>query len=238
MVDKRSPMPIARRQMHRKLVVLVQVWGDTFFHFVNEGLHRLMQVYDLIMADSETEILTFLNSDGESKLAFTRQFFELLGIDPSRLVQYRRGFEYFADVLIVPSAIPCGRAPPTLTARLHTHFASAIQRIAAGAAAAAAASATTTAPNPHQAVPISEYILFVNRQQGAQRHISNFDSVLAAVKHAFPTQHFVPFLGETTSVQQSIDLFRRAKIIIAPHGMSLPRQFNGRLRFAFDTPRC
>ena len=218
MVDKRSAASPSRREMHRKLVVLVQVWGDSFFHFVNEGLHRLMQVYDLLLADPEIEVLTFTGPP------FIRQFFELLGIDSHRLVQHRRGFEYYADVLIVPAAIPCGRAAPKLTHVLRTrvseimlqhqqqqHLAKAKEPSVLGSMPTTTyAAATMSADKPH--------ILMVNRIKGAQRHIVNFESLVAELQRRFPDETFVPFLGEELSVRQSISLFQGAKIIVAPHG--------------------
>ena len=51
--------------------------------------------------------------------------------------------------------------------------------------------------------------------------VSNEDQLLAALGASFPTDKLVVFDGYSSSVPESIELFRRAKVVVGMHGAGL-----------------
>eukprot|EP00798_Chlamydomonas_sp_ICE-L_P021392 gene21392-28347_t len=75
------------------------------------------------------------------------------------------------------------------------------------------------------AEPLPEHernvIIYCSRYKTADRMVSNEAEIIASLKGAYPDEKVVVFTGSDHSVTSTIELFRRAKVVVGMHGAGL-----------------
>ncbi len=65
-----------------------------------------------------------------------------------------------------------------------------------------------------------DLVIYCSRQGAADRQVGNEQSLVAAMRAAYPGQEVVVFTG-SEGVEQTVQLFRRAKAVFGMHGAGL-----------------
>jgi hypothetical protein len=92
-------------------IVVQQIWGDTFYHWIIECLTRLAAFPPRILRDAGVGVLVPALNE------WTLFTLQLLGIPPARLRPLSHSTYYFARDVYLPAAGVCGLGPPTLLLR-------------------------------------------------------------------------------------------------------------------------
>ncbi|QDZ19175.1 hypothetical protein HOP50_02g16890 [Chloropicon primus] len=132
---------------------------------------------------------------GES---YEQKFLDVLGIPQEMVVKYDPLKVYTADVLYFPTPVP--RITPAREALELTR-----EELGAG-----------------EALPESErdLIIYCTRKQASTRSVSNEQELLSSLEAAFPDEKVVVY-DNIDDVATLVDLFKRAKVIMGPHGAGL-----------------
>eukprot|EP00903_Cladosiphon_okamuranus_P010588 g10012.t1 len=196
----RTDLPtIAKR--YEKVVVMASHWGDEYYHFVTEGLPRIMPVLDLLLEQPDVEIALHGDSDHDRQREYTYQFLELLGMGRDRITFIEK-IPIFAKLAVVPEPIPCGRTNAALISALRTALLQGMYPATGG-----------VPPAP----PRPTIVLIVRREK---RGLRNSDEVREALEQSFSDFDVVEFVGNGTTLSQ-LQIFATASIIVAPHGAGL-----------------
>eukprot|EP00824_Muranothrix_gubernata_P007384 TRINITY_DN19451_c0_g1_i2.p1 TRINITY_DN19451_c0_g1~~TRINITY_DN19451_c0_g1_i2.p1 ORF type:complete len:496 (-),score=79.48 TRINITY_DN19451_c0_g1_i2:79-1515(-) len=91
--------PVSR---HKKLVTVVQKWGNIGIHMFFETLPRIARAGVLLQKDPDLQLLTFTNR-------FLITLMERMGIDESRIVPFHASWVFYAEELYIVSPTVCGR---------------------------------------------------------------------------------------------------------------------------------
>jgi len=102
-----NPPPVREPvvESYSKLASIVQERGG-YWHFTMETLPRLALVRDLLDRDPEIRLLVDIDFGGSTSAPWARQYLDLLGIDPARIVPYDPTRVYRARELYLPSLVP------------------------------------------------------------------------------------------------------------------------------------
>ena len=123
------------------------------------------------------------------------KYLSLLGINNSRLIEAQ---SIHADILYMPAGSPCGRSPLFITQVL--------------------ANIVATLPD-HPPSTIRDTVVLIKRTKS--RWFTQHDAILRMLrKHSAQVNLSVEVFGDNPlpSLNRTIDMFRRAEIVVAPHG--------------------
>lgn len=178
-------------ERYPELASLIQRYGWQYWHFVAETLPRAALLVPLLGPD--TKVLVW-GSPWEAG------FFARLGISADRLVTYEPSKVYCAGTLLFPTPTP--RITPPREAL-------ALTRTALGA-------------EPPLPAEERDLIVWCSRADQEVRRVMNERPILSALKAAFPNETIITFeSSEGLSVSQTVNIFRRAKLVLGPHGAGL-----------------
>ncbi|CEM11192.1 unnamed protein product [Vitrella brassicaformis CCMP3155] len=180
-------------QLSGSVVLLVAMWGDNYFHFLIENFMRLALVYDLLREDTSSRVLSHTN------LKWSWRFFELLGIDSSRVIPYDKPC-FFVERLIVPSATKCGHSRAPAVRLIRNLLIANIEK---------------TLKLPMKTKP---HILIQVRRKS--RALSNLRALSARLRRSFPHVK-VEYFRPKDSFEQAMRKHMQADVVIAPHGAGL-----------------
>lgn len=196
---------VARWASGKKVVSLVQRFHHVFYHFLLEGLPRLLQVLDLVLADREWQVLVDLSGG-----PFVRDYVvDVLGLWEAQILPYERGVSICAELLLVPAPLPCGHAPRALILALR-------QTLLNHTLPALADPLLLPLPLP-SALPV----MTVLRRPGA-RAVRNHAALVAGLRATFDgTYAVVELETEAMRTDAQVAAFRRTTVLVAPHGSGL-----------------
>lgn len=170
---------------------IAQYWGEGFYHFAIENLPRISPYLSFL--HEHQNIKVHVQLDGNP--AFTSDFLERLGISRDRLVHGSVG----AKILYIPSGTPCGQ--PNIFA---TYLLSLYLRKTAP---------TTEGKNSIILIRRSKKRFFLKHKQIYQ--------LLSKVADIFGLRLDVFGDSPLPSLEETMDLFSRATVVVAPHGAGL-----------------
>ena len=129
---------------------------------------------------------------------YEQKFLDVLGISAESVVKYDPLKVYTADVLYFPTPTP--RITPARESLLATR-----QELGAG-----------------EALPEAErdLIVYCTRAHASTRKVANEEELLSKLEAAFPNEEVVVY-DNIDDVSELVDLFKRAKVIMGPHGAGL-----------------
>ena len=196
-----------------------------YYHSVVEILPRIIA---LLEVDPSIKILT-------SGTEFERSYLNLLGVTDDQIVPFDPTVRYYAKELLYPTptsriapgrvmlmielsfpfrffscpVLSCRLTPPDLVLCLLPASAKELiekTRVALGV----------------QDLPEEErdLIIFASRENDLVRKVENEDEIIAALQATFPEEKIVKFDG-TKDARANIELFKRAKAVVGPHGAGL-----------------
>jgi hypothetical protein len=84
---------------HGSVVTISQVYGNTFYHFLAEGLSRAMPLLEMILDDKNIRVHTYRKG-----AKFVTEAMMLIGVPKERLIQGNG----CANVLYIPEPVGCG----------------------------------------------------------------------------------------------------------------------------------
>ena len=203
--NAKPPMPIATSsQKHYKLLATtIQKYGHMYFHFMLETLQKFVMLKPHMDAHPEMKILSWGS-------AWESAFLKKLGIDESRVVKYEPYVEngsdipgvvdYSADALLMPT--PSMRITPSREGLQLTRKALGVK-----------------------AAPVDQrnLVIYATRKAETSRRVGNEAEVLAALERAVEGTKYevVVFEGMADNLDETIELFSHAAVIVGPHGAGL-----------------
>lgn len=185
-------------EKHKKLACVYNK-SSTYFHFVAQVLPRIIFLKELLDIDPKLRVL------------FSSQFFDfiyeyltLLRIDHNRILKSDKNKIYKSDLLYLPTPIRFLNKDALNITR--NTFLEIINK------------------NNQNLFKEKDLIIIVKRNKNSRkgRAISNHDELVKQIKIKFPKirKKIVIFDGSIDIINQ-IELFSKAKIVIAPHGAGL-----------------
>ena len=181
-----------------RAVHLMQKCAEGYYHFLIELVPRLLLVLDLIQKDSSLRIL--INS---SPKKFMCEYFELLGIDPARVVFCDPCSFYYVSTLYFPRSPFMGYPSRQELFRTRDHL---LKKLGL---------------DNNAKEKEDDLIIIIHRPENA-RQVTNTKDLITAIKKEFPDKaEKIVVFDNGLSVKEQICLFNRARIIIGPHGAGL-----------------
>ncbi|KAJ4456279.1 hypothetical protein PAPYR_8577 [Paratrimastix pyriformis] len=194
-----SPRPDQNLHFNGTVVLLSQVWANSYYHYVVESLSRLMMVYDRLRTDPGITLLR-----GSTQGIFGQEYIDLLGLasQTRNLPLSWRHPVIFASEMLVPAPIPCGSTVPRLLARLRdVLFARMAER-------------GLLDPGDQRRGEI------VVIKRTGPREVTNHAEVMQALRREFGGRYRVTEFG-SAPLAEAINTFRHARLIAGPHGAGL-----------------
>lgn len=190
-VPRDTPRALASCERHEELATIVQRYSWMYYHFLEESLPRLSLMLPYI--GPKTKVLTW----GKK---YEVEWLKLLNITEDRIVRFDPEKVYCADRLLF--ATPTPKIEPPREALM-----------------ALRAAVKADPPLPASA---RDLIVVVSRSDQETRRLSNEQQMIEGLKAAFPTERIlVVKQTDTPAGLHTLELFKRAKIIIGPHGAGL-----------------
>lgn len=193
------------------LIPVLFTWGDHFPHIIKDILPRLTMVLKTFREDKSTVLLL---PEGPVMKSFVR----LLQLEEDRIVFIEKGSEwktalytqesdriYYAEDVLLPICWPgtqsTGHYSKTLYKRTRTMILNHVNRTGA----------------------VDDLIVYASRKGGYNmaREIDNEDAFVKALKINFGNEKVVHFIGSKFNLEESFELFSRAKVVVGPHGGAL-----------------
>jgi len=173
------------------LATTIQRYGHMYYHFVVETLPKLVLLKEAGLPEG-TKILMW----GEP---YEQKFLDILGIPKEAVVKYDPLKVYTADVLYFPTPTP--RITPARESLEMT------REVFLGA---------------EEVLPEAErdLIIYCTRRDASTRSVANEAELLERIAAEFPNEKVVVY-DNIDDVSALVDLFKRAKVIIGPHGAGL-----------------
>jgi len=177
-----------------ELATVVQRWGYGFYHFISEQLPKILYLQKFLLSSNENiKILTYYNN------TYIKEILELCGINKNNIIEFSNNYNYSAKNLYVSKPIYCGNPSKEdielIRNTLHIN---------------------DNVNLEDNETPIG---IIIKRDMNSVRSIINFDNIVMLIKEKFPEKKWVIF--EHLSIKDSITLFKKADIIVAPHGAGL-----------------
>jgi len=175
-----------------KLVTILQPYQENYYHFVAESLPRLIMARDILLKDPSVRLLT-------RNQPFILQFLEKLGIAADRIETLHHDHVIFANTLYVPTPTKMFSPPQENLLALYQHLA--------------------------VDVPVQgprNLVIYTSREGSWSRDVANERFVINAMRAllAKTDLELVVFDG-SLGVEETIGLFRRAILVIGPHGAGM-----------------
>ncbi|CAM9897772.1 unnamed protein product [Ectocarpus fasciculatus] len=189
-----------------KVFVIAQQWSPNYYHFMAEHLPRITLALDLLHENPEIKISMHyyqfdpLHPDIAAVREVQMEMLEILGINRNRVVFIDT--QMHANLAIVPTTSNCGDPDLQMVNMLRNKF---LQGLFP----------TTNGVPPPPPRPV---IVLVVRNK--LRGLTNNQEVIEALEINFPSFDVVEFFG-TGSLQDQLETFATAAMIIAPHGAGL-----------------
>lgn len=209
-----------------KLAVIGHPWYHAYYHFSLEALPRLMIIYELLYLDPDIHILI-----NKPRYRSTAEALMSLGINETRFVYTlfteRDNKIFRAKTLFVPTGVGCGNPPASMVAKLrkimldgyrtHVHNIKPFMRFPLEIVN------TTKKKLGSIRNPISKRtfgpIILISRK-AVNRRLVQEDEIINLIKKDYRSIPFVIFHGNE-SFNETMFLFRSARVFIAPHGAGL-----------------
>ena len=193
----KTPLPSGSEhsQLYEEVFVISQFWGGGFFHNMCEDLPRLAPYIEFLQRHSEIRVHVLSKA-----VHVAANVLRLLGIDPSRLVTG----VCRAKVVYLPQSSPCGY-PSIHTTQLLSHVYRKIikERF------------------PEAALQRNS-IVVIRRSRGRKfKEAAEIEALVESIaqENGFRFELFPDF--PLPSLEQSLQIFNRAVIVVAPHGAGL-----------------
>eukprot|EP00035_Acanthoeca_spectabilis_P008519 m.155128 g.155128 ORF g.155128 m.155128 type:complete len:783 (+) comp14396_c0_seq2:174-2522(+) len=214
---------------------IVSFAGLSFYHFLLEGLPRLLLLRPLLAADPALKVLSCRDTTANK---FPTQYLGLIpGLDGAsladRFVEYecrgRGGVRARAKRLHYPSWDPVEAnhpshclPPHSLLRELRAVLTSAVGPPSAGGVAASAGGvAAPAATASTDAAPLRRTVVFVSREGLRMRQLAEESGLVAAIEAALPEGFSLTvFRGNGTAVE-ALRLFASAAAVVGVHGGAL-----------------
>lgn len=174
------------------VATIAEFWGEGYFHFVAENLIRLPLVLPVI------ENLNSSLLHVKSINTFSIEMLTLLGIQRTRLLS---GI-VSARVALMPEPIQCGTPPALLLQLLRRTL---VQK--------------TNALSLEKQIQKNKCNILLVQRKGP-REIRNHDALLSCLSRSFSLCEIHVHTGRER-VKDQLQLFRRATVVLAPHGAGL-----------------
>lgn len=190
-VPRDSPRDLAACVHIPEAVSLIQRYSWMYYHFVEEALPRMALALPYL--GPETKVLTWGNK-------YEVQWLALMNVTQDRIVRFDPEKVYCIDRLLFPTPTPKIEPPRESLVTLRTAL-------------------KADPPLPPAA---RDLIIIVSRSDQETRRLSNENAMVAALKAAFPMEKFlIVKQSDTPAGLYTLEIFRRAKIILGPHGAGL-----------------
>ncbi|EKX34960.1 hypothetical protein GUITHDRAFT_118891 [Guillardia theta CCMP2712] len=191
------------------LLVLSQIWGENFYHWMVECLPRVSFLPSHLLLSPDLVIaVPALNP-------FVVATLRLLGVEKEKLLPFAHQHVYHARAVLLPSSGVCGIGPPP---RILRRTSRALRK---------GLDAIEAAREAGEAAGAGRACVLVQRSANNGRNILNHDEVLLALKRTFKDvcdwRVMKPLWGgdKELGMLAAASLFRHASLIVAPHGGSL-----------------
>ena len=223
-----KPLPVEEPveiKQFSMLISAVQKYSNMYYHFTVEILPRIISVKHYLDENPDAKLLIWDS-------AFIRNYLEKIGISADRIEPYDIGVRYgwsewrrkreereeqqqervnctlffffffffpfprryFADKLIYPAPVP--RITPCRESIMATRDALNV----------------TVLPEEERNI-----VVYLSRRNEMNRRIDNEDELLQSLRDSLPGEEIVVY-DSNPDIDQVIDLFQRAKMVVGPHG--------------------
>ena len=191
-----------------KLASIHQPDATNYYHWTVECLTRLLLLQDQLNSDDSLTVLV----PSANAPPFVDESLKLLRLEPSRRLpnQADRRRRYFAQQLCyIDWRQPLSAAPTNELAAAWYPPREGLRRLRRKLA------------EPHPAAEARTLVIYTSRSDSKQpRHIENEMMLVEALQHQIGDR-LVVFVGDNMPMTEQIDLFRRAHLVIGPHGAAL-----------------
>eukprot|EP01023_Acetabularia_acetabulum_P033992 TRINITY_DN31907_c0_g1_i2.p1 TRINITY_DN31907_c0_g1~~TRINITY_DN31907_c0_g1_i2.p1 ORF type:complete len:599 (-),score=118.61 TRINITY_DN31907_c0_g1_i2:170-1966(-) len=178
---------------------------DVYVPILATAIQRYGHMYYHFVAETLSKVIMlkpFLTEDVKLLIwgeAYEFEYLQMLGIPRSQIEVYNPQATYCAGQLLMPT--PTSRITPAKEG---------LQMV-------------RETYNVEPSLPVEErdLIIYVTRKNEDSRRVSNEDEVLSAIKKQYPKEQLVVFEGSDMNIKDTIDLFKRAKVVMGPHGAGL-----------------
>ena len=199
------------------LATIVQGYGWNFFHFLAESLPRVVLLKEMLGTPEYASTKVTASTDRYPHficranwrllltscqiltwgLPYEEKYFEMLGISKDRLVHYNPAARYHAKNLLLPTPAP--RITPSKEALLSLREALGIKEL----------------PAEERSL-----VVYASRSSADIRKVANEEELISALQAQFPDKEVVVHTG-AESVDDSIEMFQKAAVVVGPHGAGL-----------------
>lgn len=209
----------------KKLVILAHTWYNAFYHLTAEAMSRLMMIHELLLFDPEIHILIQRPIYSNT----VKELLNLFGIDESRVVYLNGEMDvstlFQANIIFIPRGIDCGRPPPSLLAQIHSKALRSTRKSIVPLEPYHYVSLPTIRSDDKNAsfdrnfaTPVKTgHIIFVCRPLTRGRRLADEKEIVSFLYQQYQAVPLVFFHGNL-SQSETIELFRNARVLIAPHG--------------------
>jgi hypothetical protein len=190
-----STTSLFEKKSYDKLAVVVHKLSFMYFHNFMEGLSRVAIMVPMLMADPTLKIMTY-GGKGE------RQWLDRMGIPRNQCVVYNPTHTYYINTMYFPT--------PADKPGHNSREGFAILKAALDA--------------DHPPLQYSErnVVIYVTRRYATERNVTNESEMIAAVNSTVhPLGLDLVFYHGNLSTQDTIDLFRRARVVFGPNGAGM-----------------
>ncbi|KXZ48396.1 hypothetical protein GPECTOR_28g803 [Gonium pectorale] len=179
----------------KRLATTIHRVSFMYYHFMTETMARIAKFAPLLKEDPELKLLTYGGS-------FERAWIQMLGINEQQLVTFDPLFAHHAEELLITNPVEIARTP-------REDLEAVIQQL--GVPAPLPASQRTD-------------VVYVSRRLASDRKQTNEEELLQALEaeaEAAGLRLVVHDGRPDLTAQDTIDMFRRAKVVMGPNGAGL-----------------
>jgi hypothetical protein len=185
----------------KEVFVVSQFWGEGYYHAPIEDFPRLAPYLSFLKKYPEIRI--------HAMAKFLREFLPLVGLDPARLVFG----QVKADVIYLPQGGGCGWLHPISGQLLHEYYAHYIHQHFSTSPDTALSSTSASRGNS---------ILLIQRTK--RRWLAQHGEIHSFLLQVAPKYNLTVEVysdKKLPSFNDTVSMFSRAKLVVAPHGAGL-----------------
>uniref|UniRef100_A0A7S0XMH7 Glycosyltransferase 61 catalytic domain-containing protein n=1 Tax=Erythrolobus madagascarensis TaxID=708628 RepID=A0A7S0XMH7_9RHOD len=202
-----------------RAVLLASFYAHGYFHYIVECLPRVVMVRDFVLRNPDVKIIHYPPVAADLVLLY-----QLLGIDPARVVEYDTKTLYRANTLIVPTATATFRANTLAVQQTRDLFRDSIpgQLGIPREDPFERARLFLSSSSPGGLIRADRVRIVVHdRGRGKPRSVEQQKELESAILKRFPNAEVTVYNAARANTREMIVMHYRADVVVGPHGAGL-----------------
>jgi len=184
--------------------VVSQYWGEGFFHNLIEDMPRIALYVDFLRANP--------------KVRRIKEILKLYFLDPARLITGN----IRANTIYLPQGGGCGKSACPVSLRVMAGMFSTVLSTPGGSNSDSGDQRRVIKLAPLSSKQAADYVVLL--QRSSKRYLSQHSAIEAMLKdmsRVFNLTYVLYSDNPVPTMQRTLDVFRRALLVVAPHGAGL-----------------